>query len=251
MKIVGVIPARYASTRLPGKPLADICGKPMIWHVYEKVCRVPELDKVVCAVDDVRVADVCRKHDIDFIMTSPSHPNHIERVQEVSDKVISDLYVCINGDEPLIEPASISAVIQNSFSYQSPYVGCAVRAFSDPAGIIDFANIKVTVSENKKCIYMSRSPIPYPRGSSSFKYLKYVGIECFDKKSLDLFSQLPPTHYEQIEDIDHLRFIENGIPVKGIRIESDSLSVDTAKDLEYVRQVISGRVGGEAKQKES
>ncbi len=102
MKMIAVIPARYQSTRLPGKPLADICGKPMLWWVYEKVKNISAFNKVLCAIDDERIESACKQHNMDYVMTRNDHPNHISRIQEVSSIEYADYYVCINGDEPLI-----------------------------------------------------------------------------------------------------------------------------------------------------
>ena len=175
MKIIGVIPARYKSTRFPGKPLADICGKPMIWWVYNQVTQVAKLQDVFVATDDERIAEVCNRYHMKYIMTSDSCPEHITRIHEVSEQVEADYYICVNGDEPLIKPELISKIIpeqiQNDF-----YFGGAMRILTDPAETIDFANIKIVATEEGKCIYMSRTPVPYPKGTLLFQYNKYVGL---------------------------------------------------------------------------
>ncbi len=241
MKIIGVIPARYKSTRFPGKPLADICGKPMIWWVYNQVTQVAKLQDVFVATDDERIAEVCNRYHMKYIMTSDSCPEHITRIHEVSEQVEADYYICVNGDEPLIKPELISKIIpeqiQNDF-----YFGGAMRILTDPAETIDFANIKIVATEEGKCIYMSRTPVPYPKGTLLFQYNKYVGIECFNKSALDFFVSVPMGSIERIEDIDHLRFIENGKSMLFTYVDSDSLSVDTPKDLEKVRIIIEERL---------
>lgn len=238
MKIIAVIPSRYASTRLPGKPLADICGKPMIWWVYNRVMQVKEFDSVVIATDDERIAEACKKYDMNYIMTRNDHPNHIARIHEVSEKVESDFYVCVNGDEPLIDPDSIRKVLPTGPITDTEFFGGAMRVLTDPAETIDFAKIKLAVSREGRCVYMSRTPVPYPRGTLLFKYKKYVGIECFNKKALDFFVATPMGELEKIEDIDHLRFLENGKPLMFTMVDSESISVDTQKDLEKVRIMI-------------
>lgn len=241
MRVIGVIPARYGSTRFTGKPLADICGKPMIWWVYQQVIKTQGLVDVFVATDDERIMNECKKLDINVIMTSTAHPDHISRIKEVSDKVEADYYICVNGDEPLIDPVSIAKLIPNIES-KDFYFGGAMRVLSNPAQAIDFANIKIVVNKNNECIYMSRTPIPYPKGTLDFKYNKYIGIECFNKKALDFFVDKEMGMIEKIEDIDHLRFIENNKILKFTYVDSESLSVDTPKDLEYVRKIIKEKI---------
>lgn len=237
MKIVGIIPARYNSTRFKGKPLADICGKPMIWWVYNKVKDIKMFDQVFCAIDDERIRKVCKKYNMNYIMTRNNHPDHISRIQEVSDKIEADYYICINGDEPLINENCIIPVIPKEVK-QKPYFGGAMRILTNPAETIDSANIKLIVNKDGKCLYMSRTPIPYPKGTLLFSYKKYVGVECFNKKALDFFVNTPMGEIERIEDIDHLRFLENGIDLYFNYVVSDSISVDTPKDLDKVRKIM-------------
>lgn len=238
MNIVGVIPARYESTRLPGKPLADICGKPMIWWVYEQMKKVQGLSEVYVATDDERIKNECEKYDIKVVMTQNNHPDHIARVHEVSQKVEAELYVCVNGDEPLIDVESIEKVINEAIAFPSYFTG-AFRYLKDPAQTIDIANIKIVTNAQQEAVYISRTPIPTPKGSLNFSYKKYVGIECFTKESLDFFVSTPMGVLEKIEDIDHLRFIENSKKLRFVEIQSESISVDTQKDLEKVRETIS------------
>ena len=241
MKIVGVIPARYKSTRFEGKPIVDICGKPMIWWVYQQVKHVSRIAEIYVATDDVRIEKVCEQYGLNYISTRNNHPDHISRIQEVSESISADYYICVNGDEPLVDPISIEKVIPLE-SYDEIYFGGAMRDLLNPAETIDFSNIKLVISNNNRCIYMSRSPVPYPRGTLLFNYKKYIGIECFNKKALDFFVNTEYGMIERIEDIDHLRFIENGIPLYFTIMQSDSISVDTPKDLEKVKQIISKRI---------
>jgi len=241
LKIVGVIPARYASTRFPGKPLADICGRPMIWWVYQQVKKVSDLKDVIIATDDDRIKLICLKYDIPVIITQNNHPNHISRVHEVSEHIKADFYICVNGDEPLIESDSIIRLLPDSI-YEDEYLCCAMRVLKDPVETIDFSNLKVITDETGYCIYMSRAPIPYPCGTLSFHYNKYVGVECFNKKALDFFINTPKGKIEKIEDIDHLRFLENRRKIQFKYVESESISVDTPKDLEKIRSIIRTKI---------
>lgn len=237
MKKIAIIPARYNSTRLPGKPLADVCGKPMIWWVYQKVRRIEAFCEVICAIDDERIRDACEKYNMNYVMTRNNHPNHISRIHEVSEKIAADIYVCINGDEPLIRPEMIAAVLPAEIDKDTYFIG-AYRKLTDPAETLDIANIKLALNNSGKCVYMSRGPIPYPKGTLFVEYNKYVGIECFTKESLDFFVKTPKGILETTEDIDHLRFIENGKDIYFKEVKSNSISVDTPKDLEKVRELI-------------
>ena len=241
MKIVAVIPARYQSSRFPGKPLADICGRPMIWWVYQQVKNVSEFADVLVATDDDRIASVCSELGIHYCMTSSNLPEHISRVHEVAEQVQADYYICVNGDEPLISADCIKAVLPKPNSKRYYYIG-AVRSLTDPAETIDFSNIKVVLTDDGRGIYMSRAPVPYPRGTLLFQYYKYVGIECFTKEGLDFFVHAKKGAAERIEDIDHLRFIENNKEIHFVQVDSESISVDTPKDLEKVRSLMREKI---------
>ena len=146
MKIVAAIPARYASTRFPGKPLADICGKPMLWWVYQQVSKISVFDEVVCAIDDPRIQEMCEKYGMKYVLTKENHPEHISRIHEVATKIDADYYMCINGDEPLISKKCILPVVPKEI-VSDPYFGGAMRILTDPAETIDFAKIKLVVSD--------------------------------------------------------------------------------------------------------
>lgn len=242
MKVIGVIPARFASTRFPGKPLADICGKPMIWWVYHQVVKVKGFSEIYVATDDERIADCCREYDMKYIMTRTDTPNHIHRIWEVSEMIDADYYISINGDEPLISPENITAAFPDKVIDDCPYFQSVYRELKDPAELMDIANVKIVLNKEGACMYQSRYPIPCPKGSLLFTYKKAIGIECFNKKALDFFSHAPMGELEKIEDIDHLRFLENGIPIYYKKIESESLSVDTRNDLEKVRLIIENQL---------
>lgn len=241
MKIVAVIPARYSSSRFPGKPLADICGKPMIWWVYNQVVKSKKIDEVYVLTDDSRISDICEKYEMKYVITSDRHPNHISRVKEGADVIVSDWYVCINGDEPLIDCESIDKVIPEFAPPKEPVFYGAARTLEDAAKVIDPANLKLVLA-GERCLYMSRNPIPFPKGTLNFNYIKYVGIECFNKSALDFFVTKEIGKLEKIEDIDHIRFLENNVPLYFTMIDSESISVDTKKDLEYVRGIVEGKI---------
>ena len=161
MKVLGVIPARYASSRFPGKPLADICGKPMIWWVYNNSKGAKKVDEIVVATDDERIASVCVQYDIPYVMTG-EHNTAPERLQEVSDKIYADFYVGINGDEPLIDPASIDAAVPDEVPQDVEFGTNIITQMHEPALVMDPANIKMVFDDGLNALYMSRGPIPFP-----------------------------------------------------------------------------------------
>ena len=238
MKIIGVIPARFASTRFPGKPLADICGKPMIWWVYQRIKKVKQLNEVYVATDSDKIAECLDSYGIPYVMTADNHPSVFNRVHEFSDKVSAEAYVIVNGDEPLINPEHISTVIHPE--YLSDYAINTIAEIISPAEAIDTANIKVVFDDKMNALFMSRSPIPCPYKSINFSYWKHVGITAISKKLLDFYQKTPAGEFEKIEGIDHMRLIEHEQKLKFIKIDQcNSLSVDTPKDLEKVRTIIS------------
>ena len=236
MKVIGVIPARYGSSRFPGKPLQDICGKPMLWWVYHQAIKVKELHGVYVATDDERIVELCNQYGMNVVMTG-EHSTHIARVHELSTKVDADYYVNVNGDEPLIEPETIRAIIPNEPS-EEPKVFGLMKVIRDPVELIDPTNIKVACNKDGVALYISRAPIPHPYKTILFEYKKAIGVECWNKAALELFVNSEPGVMEKIEDLVALRFFENGCPMKYTLVESNSLSVDTPKDLEKVRLIM-------------
>lgn len=236
MKVIAVIPARYASTRLPGKPLIDICGEPMIYRVYNNLSKSKKFQDIIVATDDNRIVDVCKSKKMNYILTDENHPNHISRVWEISNIVSADYYICVNGDEPLLDYKNVESIIPKKIGDVKYFLG-AYRYLTDPVETMDTANIKVITDKNDRGIYLSRNVVPFPKNSIMFKYKKYVGIECFTKEGLDIFQKNTKGFLENIEDIDHLRFIENGYEIYFKEIDSNSISVDTIKDLEKVRKI--------------
>ena len=235
MKVVGIIPARYASTRLPGKPLKDILGYPMIWWVYKRVCSVKALDEIYVATDDDRIKEVCEQYDIPVIMTSPEHPNGAMRLQEVSETVRADFYVQLNGDEPLMNTDAIIAAIPESVPQDVAFGTNIITQIDDPTQVMDASNIKMVFDDQMNALYMSRTPIPYPFKSIDFQYYKHVGVIGYNKMMLDFYKDSRPGRFERIEGIDTLRFLDYGKQLKlSLVPDCHSLSVDTQKDLDMV-----------------
>lgn len=243
MKVVGVIPSRYSSTRFPGKPLADICGKPMLWWVYRQAGKARGIDELVVATDDQRIVSVCEKYGMNVLLTSPDHPTPTDRLYEVSQKKDGDLFLFIGGDEPLIDPKVIEAVIPKEDPQEPLYAANAMTTIKTSPEVIDFTNIKVVVNEEGYGLYTSRSPVPYPKGGLDFDYKKFVGVGAFSRKALEFYANTPKGTIERIEECDLLRFIEHGVRVKFFDVDCRTLSVDTPKDLERVRGLMQEKLG--------
>ena len=242
MKALGIIPSRYGSSRFPGKPLADICGKPMLWWVYNQVKKVTDLDDVVIATDDERIAKVCEMCNMKYMMTSSGHNTPTSRMHEVSQKIKSDLYVFVGGDEPLIEPEAISAVVREAKNNNFEVTHAMTKIKSSPE-VIDFTNIKVVAGTRGTLLYTTRSPIPFPKGGLDYDYMKFVGIGAFTKKALDFYESTPKSDIERIEECDLLRFIDKGIEVKMVEVNCRNVSVDTPKDLDLVIELMKKKEG--------
>ena len=242
MKVIGIIPARYGSTRLPGKPLRDILGHPMIWWVYQRVRYIKKINEIYVATDDKRISDVCTENDIPVIMTSSQHRTAADRLQEISDHVAADFYIQINGDEPLISREAIEAAIPADIPQDIEFGTNVITEMREPAQVMDPANIKMVFDSAMKALYMSRTPIPYPFKSIDYVYYKHIGIIGYNKKMLDFYSNSVPGRFETIEGIDTLRFLDYGKHLQLVLVHDCwSLSVDTEKDLEMVRKMIQER----------
>lgn len=245
MKVIGIIPARYGSTRLPGKPLKDILGHPMIWWVFQRVISVDKLDEVYVATEDERIKAVCEENDIPVVMTANTHRTAAHRLQEVSETVKADFYLQLNGDEPLINTEAIVAAIPDFVPQDVEFGTNIITEMDDPSQVMDSSNIKMVFDENMNALYMSRTPIPYPFKAINFKYYKHVGIIGYNKKMLDFYKNTKPGRFEMIEGIDTLRFLDYGKQLKLSLVENcHSLSVDTEQDLEIVTKMIQEILNG-------
>lgn len=241
MKIIGVIPARYKSSRFPGKPLADICGKPMIWWVYQQAKKVKEFDEVYVATESDKVETVCKELGMNVILTADTHPTGTDRVGEVAQKFDADLYVIWMGDEPLIEADCINLLIEE-FKKNSKIDACMLATrFYNPVDVINSTTIKLAINKNNELIFMSRSPIPYPKASLAYCYYKNMGAYAMKKDTLDFFLHTEVGALELVEEIELLRLLENHKLVKTVLVESESFSIDTPKDLEKVNAIMKAK----------
>lgn len=241
MKILGVIPARYASSRLPGKPLADILGKPMVWWVYQAAKQSPLLDDLVVATDDERILAVCKEYGMNAVMTRADHDTPTARIQEVSCLIQADLYLQIMGDEPLIDPKAFELILPKELPDDPYYVAGVTNRMEHPADVIDFSNQKVVCNARREILLISRSPIPYPKGTADFEYEKITGIQLFSKKALDFYAATPKSALEKAEENDLMRFIENSRTVHAVLSPYKTVSVDTPKDVDIVCDVLRQR----------
>lgn len=244
MKIVGVIPARGGSSRFFEKPLALICGKPMLWWVYTHCKEVKCFEEVYVATDSNKIKDVAESFGAKVIMTSDKHDTATERLYEVSQKVDADLYVMVNGDEPLLTEKDIIQCIPENLNADDFYVSNLMTDFSNPVEVVDATNLKIVTNKEGLCLFISRSPIPYPKGNMNYVYHKFVGVGAFTKKALTYYHSTPRGPIEKIEENDSFRFIENRMPIYYINAHCKSLSVDTPKDIagvcEYLKNVNRG-----------
>ena len=243
MKNLAVIPARYDSSRMPGKPIADICGKPMIWWVYNKCIESKKFDDVIVATDDERILEKCSAYSMKAMMTSPLHDSPTSRLYEVSTKIDSYIYYLIMGDEPLVCADCFDLIIPKE-EIGEYYVAALTNIISNPADVIDFSNQKVVTDRHRNALFISRSPIPYPKGLLDISYEKVTGVQAFSKKALAFYSSTQKSKLEKAEENDLMRFIENGIKVKMTVSEYKTISVDTPKDLDLVREIIKGDRNG-------
>lgn len=239
-KIAIIIPARYNSTRLPGKPLADIVGKPMVQHVYERALEVSNADLVVVATDDERVVEVVRGFDGQCLMTSPDHPSGTDRLAEVMEYIDADIYINLQGDEPLVRPKDIETLARGMIADETVSVGTLCHSI-DAHEATNPNTVKTVLAANGNALYFSRSPIPFPRDSSVATYLKHVGVYAYRREVLANYSTLAQPMIENAEKLEQLRLLASGFCIRAYQVEPTGPGVDTPACLEQVRAIMSGR----------
>ncbi len=241
MKIIGVIPSRYESSRFPGKPLAEICEKPMIYWVYNQAIQVKEFDEVYVATDDARIEAVCRQYGMNCIMTADTHQTGTDRLGEVAASLAADFYVNIQGDEPMIEPETIKSVVDYKMAHPETEVINTITPIREEAEVTSNTCVKVVTNAEDDGIYLSRSPIPYPKKGQGITYYKHLGLYGLSRKALLFFAHASRTKLEQIEDIEMLRFLENHINIKFVTVNSSTIAVDRKEDIARVEAAMKGR----------
>jgi len=239
MKAIAVIPARLGSTRLPRKMLREIAGKQLIGVVYEAVRSSPLLAEVIIATDSEEIMKVCREHDWKAQMTSPAHRSGTERVHEVSGHETADVYINVQGDEPLIRREHIATLLQVMENPEAQ-----VGTLMTPAADADIPNpnaVKVVTDLSGRALYFSRATIPFNRDGAQPRYFKHLGLYAYRKDALDRFVRLPESSLEKSERLEQLRFLENGIRIFVGETSHDSIGVDTEEDLQRVIKILRRR----------
>lgn len=243
MKVVAIIPARFQSKRLPGKPLADIAGRPMILHVYERAGCIQGIDRIVVATDDVRIFDCVKGAGGEVVLTDPALPSGTDRITEAARAVglsDEDIVVNIQGDQPLVKDGPVRMIIERLIRE----TGLAITTPACPMDMEEAANpnrVKVVVDRGWRAIYFSRALIPFDRDGAlkgvKGAFLRHIGLYAYRFGFLKTFVGLKPGVLERIEQLEQLRAIENGFRIGVVKIEDAPLDVDTAEDLEAVRRV--------------
>jgi 3-deoxy-manno-octulosonate cytidylyltransferase (CMP-KDO synthetase) len=239
MRAIGVIPARLASTRLPRKMLRLIGGEPLLALVYRAVCQSPLLNDVIVATDSEEIMGLCRERGWNARMTSASHQNGTERVHEVAQFTAADLYVCVQGDEPLTRPEHIRALLDVMTS------DVQVGTLKVVAGETDVDNtnaVKVVTDRTGRALYFSRATIPFDRDLTQRAiYYKHLGFYAYRKQALDRFVSWPEATLERMERLEQLRFLENSVPIYVAETPYDTVAVDTEEDVKRVEAVLGGK----------
>jgi len=236
MRIVAVIPARLASTRLPGKMLREIAGEPLVAWVYRAVERCPSLDDVIVATDSDEILQCCRQRGFSVRMTSSAHRSGTERAHEISGAYQADVYLNIQGDEPLTRPEHIESLLA---VMRMPEVEVGtLKTLASEADIHNPGSVKVVTDTSGRALYFSRATIPHDRDGTNPRYYKHLGLYAHTKKALDMFVGWPESSLERSERLEQLRFLENGVPIYVAETPFDTVGVDTEEDLRRVEEIL-------------
>jgi 3-deoxy-manno-octulosonate cytidylyltransferase (CMP-KDO synthetase) len=246
LQVVALIPARFGSTRFPGKPLADIDGRPMIEHVYRRAESALSVSEVIVATDDLRIATRVSDFGGRVRLTKATHQSGTDRLAEVVAKIDCDIAVNVQGDEPLIDPRAIDQAIAPLLADPTVQMTTLYKRITQPSELADPNVVKVVVDRGGYALYFSRAPIPYirdPRGGWPPLY-RHIGLYAYRRSVLLVLAGLDPTPLERAERLEQLRALEHGIRIKAVETPYDSLSVDTPDDLEAVRRLLSAPTSG-------
>jgi 3-deoxy-manno-octulosonate cytidylyltransferase (CMP-KDO synthetase) len=238
-KCYGIIPARYASTRFPGKPLADIAGKPMFWHVFARAKKCPQLSEVFMATDDRRIESAAKALNVPVIMTRDDHPSGTDRVLEAAQLLNlpeDSIIVNIQGDEPLLKPAMLTELVV-PFKSADAEVTTLARIISKKEAA-DINQVKVVFSKTGRALYFSRSPIPCYRDGKGKSFFGHIGLYAFRMKTLIKFVSLGPSSLETAEKLEQLRLLENDIPIHVVITEHKSMGVDSPEDIKKILNIL-------------
>jgi 3-deoxy-manno-octulosonate cytidylyltransferase (CMP-KDO synthetase) len=240
-KVVVVIPARYGSTRLPGKPLVSIAGKPMIQRVFERAKLAQRVDQVIVATDDERIVKAVEAFGGEVRMTRSDHRTGTERVAEVAAHVEGDVFVNVQGDEPLLDPAAVDTAVTSLLEEPKASIATVATPIKTPADIMDPNVVKTVLDFEGNAIYFSRAPIPWVRDTGSkvlARHLKHLGLYVFEREALLEYPTLPPGELERIEQLEQLRWLENGWKIRVAEVEHDAVSVDVPEDVARVEKLL-------------
>jgi 3-deoxy-manno-octulosonate cytidylyltransferase (CMP-KDO synthetase) len=245
--VVGIIPARYASKRLPGKPLALIRGRPMIQHVFERAIKAKALRRLVVATDDSRIRETASSFGAEVLMTSPDHQSGTDRIAEAARQLSlppEAVVVNIQGDEPLLQPAVVDQLVETLLGATDVPMATVVNSGFGRTDFHDPGVVKAVFDASGRALYFSRAPIPHPREATQpLTYYKHIGLYAFRNSFLQHFTKLPPGALEQIEKLEQLRAIEHGFPILVVSTPYDSVSVDTPLDLMKVEEMLEDLAG--------
>ncbi len=243
MQVVGVIPARYHSSRLDGKALADIAGCPMIQHVWNRCREARSLDRIILATDDKRIETAARTFGAEVVMTDPAHASGTDRVAEAVREIDCGVVVNIQGDEPMLDPLMIDEVVAPFASEPDTRFVTLGQGIEEETELDDPNVVKVVRDPRGNALYFSRSPIPYSRrgpGATGVAPLKHIGLYAYTKECLERFAALDPTPLEKTERLEQLRALEHGIPIRVVvtKFRHRGIGVDTPEDLESARRLV-------------
>jgi 3-deoxy-manno-octulosonate cytidylyltransferase (CMP-KDO synthetase) len=239
VRVLGVIPARLASTRLPRKVLREICGLPLVVHVYRAARRSPRLDHLLVATDADEVMAACRAHGIPVLMTSPDHPTGTDRLWEVSRSEVADVYVNIQGDEPLVTAGHIERLVRPFLDDPAVQV-TTLKIRATPEEVPTRTANKVVTDIHGDALYFSRLPIPCDRDNvGTVVYWKHAGMYAYRRAVLERYHALPPSSLERAEQLEQLRLLENGIPIRVVETDEPTVGVDTEDDLRAVEALLA------------
>lgn len=246
MRVLCVIPARYASTRLPGKPLKDIQGVPMICRVYDRAIQAKCIEKAIVATDDRRILQAVEAHGGHAMMTAEDHPTGTDRLAEVAEAFPEmDLIINVQGDEPLIDPGIIDELAEAFEGEEPPHMATVMSEMTEEEEQKNPNNVKVVTDLRGYALYFSRSLMPYPRKPGFAKVYKHIGIYAYQRDFLLRYAKMEPTPLERSESLEQLRALEHGYRIKVIPTDRKFIGVDTEEDLEKVNEIYR-RMKGEA-----
>jgi len=239
MNVVAVIPARFASSRFPGKPLARIKEKPMIQHVYERVKNCKRISEVIIATDHYEIINVVHGFGGRAIMTRSDHESGSDRIAEVAEKIEGDIFINIQGDEPLIKSELIDEILSESKrNIQS--VITAKTKITNKEDVDSPNTVKVVTDYDKNALYFSRSTIPHNRSEKDYIYYKHIGIYCYPREILKQYVNLPKSTIEQMEMLEQLRLLENNYNIRVVETDYDSIGVDVPGDVDRIEKILGG-----------